>query len=67
MRRFFFGLVYIPLLDGGDRILYIVDYYFKLPYPLLDFPQTCVVFNVGSYDCIVVWLLSFLVELVAQV
>ena len=34
---------------GGDRILYIVDSIrIKLPYRLLDFPQTCVVFCVES-------------------
>ena len=39
---------------GGDRILYIVDSIrIKLPYPLLDFPQTCVVFCVESL--IVLW------------
>ena len=38
----------------GDSILYIVDSIrIKLPYPLLDFPQTCVVFCVESL--IVFW------------
>ena len=39
---------------GGDRILYIVDSIrIKLPYPLLDFPKTCVVFCVETL--IVFW------------
>ena len=39
---------------GGDSILYIVDSIrIKLPYPLLNFPQTCVVFCVESL--IVLW------------
>ena len=39
---------------GGDRKLYIVDLIrIKLPYQLLDFPQTCVVFYVESI--IVLW------------
>ena len=34
---------------GGDRVLYIVDSTrTSLPYRLLDFPQTCVVFCVES-------------------
>ena len=52
---------------GSDRILYIVDsILIKLPYPLLDFPQTCVVFCV-DLNCFVVWLLYFLVDSVALV
>ena len=40
--------------DGGDPILFIVDSIpIKLLYPLLDFPQTCVVFCVKSL--IVLW------------
>ena len=53
---------------GGDRILYIVDSIrMKLPNPLIDFPQTCVVFGVETL--IVLWCgkSSFLVELVALV
>ena len=38
----------------------------KLPYPLLDFPQTSMVFCVETY-CLAVWLLYFLVDLVALV
>ena len=53
---------------GGDRILYIVDSIrIKLPYPLLDFPQTCVVFSVETFIWVGVWLLCFLVDLVAVV
>ena len=36
---------------GGDCILYILDsIWIKLPYTLLDFPLTCVVFCVESLD-----------------
>ena len=39
---------------GCNRILYIVDSIrINLPYPLLDFPQTCVVFCVETL--IVLW------------
>ena len=39
---------------GGDCILYIVDsIWIRLPYQLLDFPQTCVVFCVESL--IILW------------
>ena len=35
---------------GGDRLLYILDSIrIKLPYLLLDFPQTCVVFSVETF------------------
>ena len=39
---------------GGDHILYIVDSIrTKLPYPLLDWPPTCVLFCVAPF--IVLW------------
>ena len=53
---------------GGDRILYIVDSIrVKIPYPLLFFSSDLCGVLCRDINCLVVWLLYFLVDLVALV